>query len=45
MAVRPPDETEVAALASSWGMSPDEAEVADYTPLVAAFLSSYDAVE
>ncbi|PRY44351.1 amidase [Geodermatophilus tzadiensis] len=45
MAVRPPDETEVAALASSWGMRPDEAEVAAYTPLVAAFLTSYDAVE
>ncbi|SFP11760.1 amidase [Geodermatophilus dictyosporus] len=45
MAVRPPDETEVAALASSWGMHPDEAQVAAYTPLVAAFLTSYDAVE
>ncbi|HEX2073318.1 MAG TPA: amidase [Geodermatophilus sp.] len=45
MPVRPPDENEVAALARSYGMHPADAEVAAYTPLVAAFLTSYDAVE
>ena len=45
MPVRPPDETEVAALAASYGMKPSAEEVAAYTPIVAAFLSSYDAVE
>ncbi|MBM7806919.1 amidase [Geodermatophilus bullaregiensis] len=45
MPVRPPDENEVAALAGTYGMHPDEAEVSSYTPLVAAFLTSYDAVE
>src|SRR3712207_185260 len=43
--VRPPDENEVAALAASYGMKPSAEEVASYTPIVAAFLSSYDAVE
>ena len=45
MPVRPPDENEVAALAASYGMKPTAEEVAAYTPIVAAFLSSYDAVE
>ena len=45
MPVRPPDENEVAALAASYGMKPGAEEVAAYTPIVAAFLSSYDAVE
>ncbi len=45
MPVRPPDENEVAALAATWGMHPDDAEVSAYTPLIAAFLTSYDAVE
>ena len=45
MPVRPPDETEVAALAAGYGMKPTAEEVAAYTPIVAAFLSSYDAVE
>jgi amidase len=43
--VRPPDEDEVAALAAGYGMKPTAEEVSAYTPLVAAFLSSYDAVE
>ncbi|SFL77605.1 amidase [Geodermatophilus ruber] len=45
MPVRPPDQNEVAALARSYGMHPAAEEVAAYTPIVAAFLSSYDAVE
>jgi amidase len=45
MAVRPPDKDEVAALARGYGMNPSETELAVYTPLVAAFLGSYDAVE
>ncbi|RBY77673.1 amidase [Geodermatophilus sp. TF02-6] len=45
MPVRPPDEKEVAALAASYGMEPSAEEVAAYTPIVAAFLGSYDAVE
>jgi amidase len=43
--VRPPDENEVAALAASYGMKRSPEEVTAYTPIVAAFLSSYDAVE
>jgi amidase len=35
----------VAALAASYGMKPTAEEVAAYTPIVAAFLTSYDAVE
>ncbi|MCW2697485.1 MAG: Amidase, partial [Modestobacter sp.] len=45
MAVVPPDKDQVAALARGFGMSPSDAALEAYTPLVAAFLTSYDAVE
>jgi amidase len=45
MAVRPPSKDEVAALARGYGMNPSESELAVYTPMVAAFLGSYDVVE
>jgi amidase len=45
MAVVPPDKDQVAAIARGLGMHPSDAALEVYTPLVAAFLTSYDAVE
>ena len=45
MAVRRPDQEEIAALARGLGMHPTAADLASYEPLVDAFLLSYDAVE
>jgi amidase len=45
VAVVPPDRDQVKALAGTFGMNPSDAALDVYTPLVAAFLSSYDAVE
>ena len=45
MAVVPPDKAQVAAIALGYGMHPSDADLDVYTPLVAAFLTSYDAVE
>jgi amidase len=45
VAIVPPNKDQVAALARGYGMNPSDAALDVYTPLVAAFLSSYDAVE
>ena len=45
MAVVPPDKDQVAAIARGYGMTPSDADLEVYTSLVAAFLTSYDAVE
>jgi amidase len=45
MAIRRPDTQDVAALADSYGMRPSEDDVATYTALIDASLTSYDAVE
>jgi amidase len=45
MAVPRPEKDDVAALARSYGMQPDEEAVAVYTTLLDGALSSYDAVE
>jgi amidase len=45
VAVRPPDRDELAALARHYGMTHPPEALEEYVPLVAAFLSSYDAVE
>ena len=45
MAVVPPDKDQVGAIARGFGMNPSAADLEVYTTLVAAFLTSYDAVE
>jgi amidase len=45
MAVPRPEKDQVAALARSWGMRPSDADLAAYTALIGAGLSSFEAVE